>query len=267
MERTVGRAWMIVWRRPLWKWRHFFLHLVLRDLRQKYRRSSLGFAWAFVNPMILFGIYHFVFSVVLDVPIEDYPFFLLSGLIPWLWFANSLTLSVSSLARDSNLIRKSPFPWELLPLRAIVVSSLDCFAGFAIVLSCLFVFRGSLPTSLLFLPLICLVQVSLMLCLVFPLALFGALSRDMEHLLSSFLRLLFFLTPIAYSLENVPQKYRALLELNPLAKLAQAFQDAIANGSCPEMGSLGLVALFCSIGSVFVFCLFKRLLHRLPEVV
>ena len=249
----------------LWQWRHLLGNLVWRDLRLRYRRSLLGPFWLLINPLILVGLYTFVFSVVLSVPIKKYPLFLLSGLIPWLWFASTMATSVSALSRDSNLLRKGPFPSELLVLRAIVVTGLDFMVGLLLLFLRFLAYGGQASVSLLLLPLLLLLQGLLIAGVAMPLAMAGAVSHDFDHLVGSGLRILFFLTPVAYSIESVPQTYRPLLALNPLSWLTHLYQQVIL-GNSANLHSLLLLALLSVCTFLFGWSFYRRRACLLPEV-
>ena len=249
----------------LWQWRHLLSNLVWRDLRLRYRRSALGPFWLLLNPLILVLLYTFVFSVVLSVPIKKYPLFLLAGLIPWLWFAATVTSSVSALSRDSNLLRKAPFPSELLVLRAIIVTALDFLVGIFL-LFLLFLIYGGRPTvTFFFFPLLFFIQALFLAGLAMPLAMAGAVSHDFDHFVGNGLRILFFVTPIAYSLDSVPQKYRPLLTLNPLSWLTNLYQQTFLGGQ-PNLTSLLFLCLLALLTFLFGWSFFRRRARLLPEV-
>jgi len=250
----------------LWRWRHLFVHLVVREVRARYRRSLLGPLWLVVNPLVLVAVYTFVFSVVLKVPVADYPYFLLAGLLPWTWFVAALTRAVSSLARDANLVRRSPFPLEMLPLLGVVVAGCECAVGLVLLVAVLAVTGRCSCWTLPVLPLLLVVQASLTTGLALPLAAIGAVNRDVDHVVANGLRLLFFATPIAYGIEQVPESVRQVVAANPLAWLAGAYRACLLGGPVPAPAPSAVVVTVAFVVLVTGRSFFRRRAHLVPEV-
>ncbi len=187
--------------------RELFASLFRRDLRAKYRGSVLGLAWSLLHPLVLMGVYLLVFSLlwrVASVGSSDYWLFLLCGLPAWVFFATAMQGSAPSLLENANLIRKVRFPRQLVPL-SVVATNLVGFAvmlGFVVLLSLVRIPEAR-DTVLLSIPL-----GALFACIVagttLATASLNALYRDVEHILAALLLPWFFLTPILYSLEDLP---------------------------------------------------------------
>ncbi len=251
----------------IWQWRHLLHNLVVRDIRLRYGRALLGPLWLLLNPLLLVLLYTFVFSLVLKVGIKNYPLFLLSGLLPWLWFASTMSLSVSSLSRDSNLLRKASFPAELLVLRSVIVAAIDLFVALFLLLISVSFWGGGISRAIVALPLLLLLQALLMAGLALPLSMLGAVSRDFDHIVANGIRLLFFATPIAYSLDSVPASLRNLVLLNPMALLMQSYQAVLIGRQLPQV--IPMAQLFCGALLIFVigWSFFYKRANLLPEVV
>ena len=189
------------------RYRELFGSLFRRDIRAKYRGSFLGLGWSLLHPLVLMLVYLLVFSVlwrVAEVGSDDYWLFLLCGLPAWVFFATASQASSRSLLENANLIRKVRFPRQLVPL-SIVGTNLVSFAvmlGVVVVLSLVTIPEARATVWLVF-PL-----GGLFACIVAGFALavaaLNALYRDVEHLLQALLLPWFFLTPILYSLEQLP---------------------------------------------------------------
>jgi ABC-2 type transport system permease protein len=185
--------------RDLWSWRELLGNLVRREIKAKYKTSVLGAAWSMLNPLLYLAVFSLVFNVVLDRGMPNFPVYLLSGLLAWNLFSNSVSQAARSVVDNSSLVTKAYFPSEVLPL-ASIGSTLFDFALQAVVLVAFMVITqvGVLGWNLLLLPL------SLIALLTFTaaLALFVAASnvryRDVQHLLAIALLTWFWMTPIVY---------------------------------------------------------------------
>ena len=248
------------------RWRHLLLHLVRRDLQHRWRRSALGPLWMLVNPLILLAVYGFVFSVVLRVHVPSYPLFLLAGLLPWLWFAAGISAAAGSIPRDASLLRKAPFPAELLPLRAILVAAADCTVGLLLLILAVAATRGLGPGVLL-VPCLMALQGMLMMGIALPLAVWGAASRDAEHLAAAALRVLFFATPVAWAASAVPARYHVVVGANPLAALVDLYRSVLLGTPALDGASLAIFGVGAAVTLVVGWALASRRVERVTEVI
>src|SRR5262245_51898296 len=227
----------------LLRYRELFANLFRRDLQARYRGSTLGVAWSLALPLVLMGVYVLVFSVVLNVggPIDHYPLFVLSGLAVWLFFSTSLQSGCRSILDNANLVKKVRFPRQLVPM-SIVGTQLVTFAVMLVVL--IVVNAAVLPrtrsTVLLSIPLAALL-VGLACGLSLALASLNVLFRDVEHLLTALLLPWFFLTPILYSFDQLPEGVKrhdnlvkVLTYVNPITPPIQAIRDPLFAGEVPR---------------------------------
>jgi ABC-type polysaccharide/polyol phosphate export permease len=229
------------------RYRELFASLFQRDLRAKYKGSALGLLWTLALPVTLMLVYLVVFSVMLKskaTDVDHYWLFLLCGLPPWVFFASSLQSSARSLLENAGLIRKVRFPRQLVPL-SIVATQLVAFVvmtGIVLVLA-LIVVPESRPTALLVIP-ISAVIVLFVSGLSLAVASANAIYRDIEFVVTALLLPLFFLTPILYSLDNLPgaATHPWLLDLlqwgNPLTPLVECFRAPLFLGEVPSTGDL-----------------------------
>jgi ABC-type polysaccharide/polyol phosphate export permease len=226
------------------RYRELFSSLFRRDLRAKYRGSVLGLAWTLLHPLVLMGVYLLVFSLlwrVAEVGSDDYWLFLLCALPAWVFFATAVQGSARSMLENANLIRKVRFPRQLVPL-SIVGTNLVSFAvmlGVVIVLSLVWLPEAR-STVWLAIPL-----GALFACIVAGVALalasLNALYRDVEHLVAALLLPWFFLTPVLYSLDQLPgvDEYPvadfALHWVNFLTPPIEAMRAALFFGDMPTL--------------------------------
>lgn len=217
----------------------------------------LGFFWSLVNPLLLLGVYSFVFGFVL-MPVrggemDPYALFLVSGLFPWIWFSSSMLEGASSLVANAPLIRKAVFPAELLPTVSVTANLVHFLLALPIALVALAVGRYlGYPVGgwgALALPAIILVQLPLVSGLALGLAALSAHFKDMRDVLANLLTLLFFSTPILYPLSAIPvEQVRTAIRANPLTPYTLAYQAALFDGRFPapalwlQMAAISLVA-------------------------
>ncbi|MGH7776818.1 MAG: ABC transporter permease [Candidatus Dormibacterales bacterium] len=265
------------WRlRELVRYRELVANLVVRDLKLKYRRSVLGAVWSLLNPLIMMAIYTAVFNVILRVgrnfpPGYHYWAFVLVGLVAWLFFVNSLSGAVPSLAQNSNLIRKVYFPIEALTISSVVANLVNFLITLAALLIILLVWSNHLGLSLVLLPVVVLAEIGFALGLSLLVASLTVYFRDLEHLVGLGLTALFYLTPVFYPLDTtvVPaiHKYGRYLEINPMTWYIDTYHHILFRGDWPNPKLFGLMLASSVIALVAGYAVFVRLRPRLPEEV
>jgi lipopolysaccharide transport system permease protein len=256
------------------KYSYLFSQLFRRELRRKYKGSSLGIAWYLVNPLLILGAYTLMFGYVLHVQnLKDFPVFLMIGLMVWMFFQLSLLAAAESLIDQGSLIRKARFPREAIPAATVVVQ-LVTFGVILVVIGPLAVaLRGTFKPYLLLLP----VVIVLLFCFVLGAALIvsvlHAYFRDVAPTLTAILLPWFFLTPTFLQLDTLPYVehhalVRVLLEwFNPLVPFINSMRNVLYWGITPGWGRLvyiavaGVVVLGAGIG------IFRRMQGDLAVVV
>ncbi|HWN21123.1 MAG TPA: ABC transporter permease [Gaiellaceae bacterium] len=255
----------------LYRYRELFGSLFRRDLRAKYKGSVLGVLWSLAHPVLLMLVYLVVFSVLLKVQAVDYDhywLFLLAGLPVWVFFATSLQAASRSLVENANLIRKVRFPRQLVPLSMVATQlvSFGVMMAIVVVFSLVYVPEAR-ATVWLALPLAALV-----VCLVSGVALavasLNALYRDVEHLVAALLLPWFFLTPVLYSLENVPgvSEHPRLVDVihygNFLTPAVEAVRDPIFFGELPSAGDTAYLVVSAVVALALGALVFNRVDDR-----
>jgi ABC-type polysaccharide/polyol phosphate export permease len=247
------------------RYRELFGNLFRRDLQAKYRGSALGVLWTIANPVLLMGVYLLVFSVVLNSRfgnVDHYPLFLLVGLAAWTFFATSLQSAARSMLDNANLIRKTRFPRQLVPLSVVGAH----LVSFVVMLVGLLVLNFAvLPrvrdTEWLAIPL-----AALFVCLVAGLALavasLNVLFRDVEFIVGALLLPWFFLTPVIYPLAGISglNRHHTVVQLlhwlNPITPGIEAIRRPLFVGELPHWGDalyLCVAAVVALVLGAFVF--------------
>jgi ABC-type polysaccharide/polyol phosphate export permease len=222
------------------RFRALVKNLVFKDLKLKYRDSVLGVVWSLLNPLLMLLVYTLAFKFILRVPTENYAFFLLAGLLPWNFFASSLTASTHVIVHNAGLIRKVYFPREILPLATVLFTFAQLLLGLAVfVPALLWVSGGRLGWPAVLVVPVLLLHLLFTLGIGLVLALSTVFFRDVAHLTEVAVMLLFWLTPIIYPVTMAPDPLQVLFKLSPLAAFAMMYQDVLFWGRLPE----GLVTL------------------------
>lgn len=245
----------------LWRYRDLVANIVRRDLYLRYKGSTLGFAWSLLHPLIMAGVYTFAFEYVMQMRVEHYPLFLLSGLLPWMFFTASLGSATVAVAENSALVRKVAFPRALLPLAA-VASQFVQFALMYVVLVPVAIALGVglSPVWIALVPLM-LLQALFVGGLGLLLATAYVYFRDTRHLLDVLLQVWFWLTPIVYAPSLVPEQYRTWLFLNPMATFVMAYHSIVVDHVLPQIrifAALGALAPCVAGAGLLVFFRHER---------
>ena len=238
--------------RAVWEYRELLYFLVWRDVKVRYKQTALGVLWVLLQPLVSMLIFTVLFGVLLRVPSGEtpYPVFAYAGLLPWNYFAQSLSRASTSLVNSSHLITKIYFPRLVTPLSGVLSGLVD-FAIAFVVLVALMLFYGIAPTArVLLLP--ALMVLALITALGFGLW-FSALNvkyRDVNYLLPFLIQIWMYLTPVVYGSGLIPERYRFLLSLNPMTGVVEGFRWALLGGDLESYLSGPLMALSVGIAVV-----------------
>jgi ABC-type polysaccharide/polyol phosphate export permease len=251
--------------------------LVSRELKARYRGSALGFLWSLLNPLLLLGVYSFVFGFVFKQGraemVDPYALFLITGLFPWVWVSSSLLEGTVSLSANAGLIRKAVFPMELLPMVPVLANLVNFLLAVPVIAGALIVGRSlGYPVGgweAILLPLVLALQLPVIAGLVLALSALNVHFKDVRDLLVNMLQLLFFMTPILYPLEWVSfGSLAAVIRwVNPFTPFTLAYQQILFRGALPG-ATLWLHMLAWAVVTWLVGSwLFSRLRSSLVEAV
>ncbi|MGI9081722.1 MAG: ABC transporter permease [Thermoleophilaceae bacterium] len=249
------------------RYRFLFEQMVRRELRQKYKGSALGVLWYFVNPLVLMGAYALVFSVLLKVAggIEDYPLFLLVGLIVWVFFSQALLSAAPSLVLNGALVKKVRFPRESIPASVATVQLFTFLVMLAVVAPVSLLVRDSFDPVLVLLPVIVVLLFAFVLGASLVVAVLHAHFRDVEPVLAAALLPWFFLTPIFLPVEAMPGvgDHPWLGDLlqwgNPVAPFIEAVRDVLFLGAAPTAANLAYLLGVGGGALILGLVLFRRM--------
>ena len=249
------------------KYKEFLRTNVKKDIRGKYKGSFLGVLWSFINPLLSVVVYAIVFHYIMRFNIDHYLIYLISGIIPWSFFTNSVNNGLISILFNADIIKKVYFPRVILPIS----SATSCLVNFSI--SCIIVilfalFSGvGIGFSILFLPIIIIIQYIFNLGIVFILSALEIYVRDVEHIINFFVSMLFYVTPILYTTDYVPAEFAWILKINPLAYIINAYHSVIYYKEIPNFSDLAIVTLISIFTLVIGYKIFDKLQRGFAEEV
>lgn len=225
--------------KEIYAYREMVFSLVRRDLKGRYKGSVLGFLWTFLNPLLQLAVYTMVFSTIMRSGIEDYYLFLFVALIPWIFFSTSLTGGAGCILAQQDMVKKIYFPREVLPVSYVVGQFVNMLLSFIVVFAALALARYTLqPAALLCLPAIMLAEFVLALGVTMVMSAVTVYVRDMEYVLGILTMAWQFLSPVMYSLGQVPEETRWVFLLNPMTYVITAYRDVLYYGAMPRLGTL-----------------------------
>lgn len=212
--------------------------LVKKNLRGRYKASVLGFAWTFINPLLQLLVYTLVFSVVMRSNIEKYYLFLFVALIPWIAMSSSVLEGANSVTSQSSLVTKIHFPRQVLPITSVTTCFVNMLLCMLVVLAVCLIMNGINFAALPFLIPVFLVEYLLALGIAFLVSGLNVYFRDLEHILGVFVMAWQFLSPIMYSIDQVPLSLHRIFNLNPISAIITAYRDILYYKVYPDMRSL-----------------------------
>ena len=255
--------------RELWHFRQLVALLVVRELKVRYKRSLFGLLWTMLNPLLLMIVYTVVFSTIMPVAQRNFSVFLLSALLPWLFFSTALLQGLNSILTNQELIRKVRVPQAVFPL-SVVGSNLVNFVLSMVPLFLLMaVLRQPFTRALLFVP------VGMLLLTVFTsgmtllLATFTVFFRDVKHLAEVLLQMMMYLSPVLYDLHMLGEHqtwwfrvFKGFLAANPLSYLLALIREPVYYGRLPDARTIGIAAASSLVMLLVGYRVFQRLAPR-----
>jgi lipopolysaccharide transport system permease protein len=249
----------------IWEFKYLIYNLVLRDLKVKYKGSTLGFLWSLLNPLLMIVVYTVAFKYVMKIKVPNFPIFLFSALLPWNFLSSTLSMGVTSITENSNLVKKVYFPREVLPLSIVLVNLFHFCLSFLVLIPALLFFKIIPGFSFLFLVVIVFFQTLFVLGLTLLVSALDVYYKDVKHFLEVLLNLWFWLTPIIWPLNLVPEKLQDYVYLNPFTAFVQAYRDIILDNRFPKP----LILTILMVTGILVFFLgalvFQKKQRRFAE--
>lgn len=253
-----SKGWVSLQLGDVWEYRELLYFLVWRDIKVRYKQTALGAAWALMQPFFTMMVFSLFFGKLAKVPSDGipYPVFSYAALVPWTFFAQGLSQASDSLVGSANLIRKVYFPRLVIPMASVVAGVVDFTIAFAMLLGIMF-YYGIVPTANIFyLPLLLALAVVTSLGVGLWLSALNVKFRDVRYTVPFLIQFWMFATPIAYPSSLLPEPWRTLYGLNPMAGVVEGFRWALLGAKTqpgPMIFVSAIVAVCLLVGGAFYF--------------
>jgi lipopolysaccharide transport system permease protein len=255
--------------REMWDYRELLYFFVWRDIKVRYKQTALGAAWAIIQPFFTMVVFTIFFGGLAEIPSDGvpYPVFTFAALVPWMFFANALTQASGSLVEQERVITKVYFPRLLVPMAPIFAGLMDFTIAFTVLVG-MMLFYGIVPTlAIVTIPFFILLATATALAVGLWLAALNVQYRDVRYTIPFVIQFWLFATPIAYPSSLVPEKWRALYGLNPMAGVVEGFRWALL-GNVPAPGPLLAVSILTVFGLLLGgLYYFRRMEETFADVV
>jgi lipopolysaccharide transport system permease protein len=229
-------------------YRDLLVRITARDLLLRYKQTAMGAAWAVFMPLLNTAMFTVIFTRV--APIDTgmpYPLYAYCGLVTWNWFASSTRFAVTSLTSNATLVTKVYFPREALPFSAVIVGFVDLLVA-SLVLVAMMAYYGAAPGwSLVFLPVVILVQLLFTAAIALLAAMGNLFYRDVKYLFEIVITVWMFGTSVVYPVDRVGGRLSWVLALNPMTPIIDAYRAVLLDGTLPPLASFGAAALASAV--------------------
>lgn len=263
-----GRTDLHYWR-DIWRFRELFFFLSWRDILVRYKQTLLGVAWSVIRPLATIIIFTVVFQRLAGLPSDNvpYPLMVLAALLPWQLFANSFSEAGMSLVSNANLVSKVYFPRIIIPVSSIIVNLVD-FIISAIILAFMMVWYGHAPDiRILTLPLFILLTCAAALGTGLWFAALNVKYRDVRYIVPFLMQIGLYVSPVGFSSSLIPDRWRVLYALNPMASVIDGFRWAILGGKVSVNWLQFSISTLIILGTCFSgFLFFRRVEKSIVDV-
>jgi lipopolysaccharide transport system permease protein len=259
----------------LYQYRALLMALSMRELKARYRASVLGFLWTFLNPTLNMLVYVLVFGVVMHSDIKHYPYYLFSGLLPWIYFSSSVGGGTSAISDRRDLLTKVRFPAQVLPATVVLTNLINFLLSLPLLLGLGLIFGVTPSWHLIFIIPLLIVQTFFTLAVTYLFAALNVAFRDLQHIITNVLMMTFFLTPVLWDIKSVPaigsltreETQSLVLTFNPVASIMVGWRDVFYEQTAPHWQPLGSVAVVSLIVMWISAGVFERRREEFAELI
>lgn len=240
--------------------------LTQKELKVRYKNSYLGYLWSIVHPLAFAFVFFIAFKIFMRIQVEDYALFLIAGLFPWQWFANSVNFSPRVFLSNSNIVKKINFPRNILPLSSVIQDMIHFILSIPVIVLFVFIYHKSPTLSWLYgVPVLLAIQFTIIYGVSLMVSSINLFFKDLERLIGIFMTLLFYFTPVLYPETMIPQRLKYLIYFNPLAPLMLSWKNLFLKGT---MEPIYIMLSFAYSLIIFMlgYAVYKKLSWRFAEV-
>ncbi len=226
-------------------------NIVLGNLKARYAGSLLGVLWAIINPLLVMAVISFVFTHVINIGVDNFPLFVLSAILPWMSFSASIFDSALSITKSGNLLSQFTIAREILPIASVAANFINLLFGLIIMLPVFILFKVNIMNFILLLPLVILLHFTFTVGIGLLLSCANVFFRDIIHFLEVGLMFWFWMTPVFYSVDMVPARFRWICLLNPMTSYITMYRDILFEARMPSV-YLIIIAVVMALIMLFI---------------
>lgn len=263
------KGWVTINLRELWSYRELLFFLVWRNIKIRYKQTAIGAAWAILQPFLTMLVFSIFLGRLAGVPSDGtpYPVFTFTALLPWQLFSHALIESSNSLVTNERLITKVYFPRLIIPLSAVLAGLVDFVIAFGVLVAMMFFF-GIVPGIAIFtLPFFILLAIMTALAVGLWLSALNVQYRDVRYAIPFLNQLWLFATPIAYPSSLIPEPWRALYGLNPMAGVVEGFRWALLNKGGDTISLLIISIIIVTVLLIGGLAYFRRMERTFADII
>jgi lipopolysaccharide transport system permease protein len=262
------KRWSIFSLKDIWAYRELLFFLTWRDVKVRYKQTALGAAWAILQPLFMMVIFTIFFGRLAGVQTNGiaYPVFALAALVPWTFFANSVTASANSLVGSANLITKVYFPRLIVPGAAMLAATVDLFLSFVLLAALMAIYRVTPTIHILFLPVLILLTATFALAVGTWMSALNVKYRDVRFALPFLIQLWLFVSSVIVPSSAVPEKWRWLLWFNPMSAIIEGYRSALF-GLPFDWSSLVIASALTLLGLLYAVFAFNRVERSFADII
>ena len=252
-------------REEMWKFKGILFNFAISDLKIRYRNSILGILWSLIEPLLLLGVLFVVFSTMFRFEIPNFPIYLLLGIICWNFFKNGTLFALNSLTNRSALITQIYFPRSIPGISAGITASIMLVFEL-VVLTIFMVIFGFIPTYtvILLIPILAL-ELVLILGISLPLSVLNVKYKDTEFIWNIVVHAGFFLTPIFYQFDMMPDYVQNILQFSPMVQIVTMAHHVVLYGTLPSINSILYAVGSISVITVIGYLIFRKYQAKVVE--
>jgi lipopolysaccharide transport system permease protein len=248
-----GRSEKNYWN-DLWRFRELFFFMAWRDILVRYKQTAIGLAWSIIRPLLTMIVFTVIFGRIAKLPSEGvpYPILVYAAMLPWQLFSTSFTDASNSLLTNSNMLTKIYFPRLIIPVSTVIVNLIDFLISFVILIGLMIWYHFVPSLSILFLPFFIVLSIATAVGAGLYVAALNVKYRDFKYIVPFVVQFGLYISPVGFSSNVIPQKWKLLYSLNPMVGIIDGFRWSILGGN----NQIYLPGMLISIGVIVLLLIF-----------